>query len=456
MSFSFSTRWQLALLLMAGSASSLSAQQDSVTRARLDSLEQALKVLSRIRELEHDSSAQAASLRSSVSIGGDGFQFRSPDGNWRLRITGYFQADGRFYLNDDANLGVNSLLIRRARPMVEGTVFKYFDFRFMPDFGGGQPTLYEGYLEARLSPAFSLRAGKFKPPIGLERLQSATDIRFVERGFPTNLAPNRDLGIQVAGELGHGVVQYAAGLFNGVVDLGFGDSDANDSKEVAGRLFLLPFAAQGRRAPVDLGFGIAGSVGNEHGTIAAPQTSSLRSPGQLTVFRYRTGTTAAAAVLEDGRRSRIAPQAYLYRGSLGLIGEYTVSRHTVRLDQVVQRIPHRAWQAAGSIVLTGERQSFGGVTPKRPFDPAKGKFGAVELAARYHQTEVDADAFPVFADPAASARRVRAWTVGVNWHLARRVKLMVDYERARFTGGAANGADRPTENLVITRFQTAF
>jgi len=64
-------------------------------------------------------------------------------------------------------------------------------------------------------------------------------------------------------------------------------------------------------------------------------------------------------------------------------------------------------------------------------------------------------AFPLFADPAVSARRIRAWAVGLNWHFARGVKLMVDYERASFAGGAAAG-DRPPENFLATRLQTAF
>ena len=47
----------------------------------------------------------------------------------------------------------------------------------------------------------SLTAGKFKVPVGLERLESATDIRFIERGFPTSLVPNRDLGVHSAAML---------------------------------------------------------------------------------------------------------------------------------------------------------------------------------------------------------------------------------------------------------------
>ena len=456
--------WTVASLLALAAARPRAAAQDSTAQRtlaeRLEQLEQQVKVLARLRELERDSSVEVSRTRATVNASPEGFFFRSADGNWRVRVGGYLQADGRYYLADQAAAGTTGLLIRRARPLVEGTVYQYFDFRIMPDFGTGQATIYEAYLEARIRPAFALRAGKFKPPVGLERLQSATDLRFVERGFPTNLVPNRDVGIQVSGDLAGGTLGYATGIFNGVADLGFGDLDANDAKELAGRLFLLPFATQGRRAPVDLGFGISGSIGNERGTVASPLTSTLRTPGQIVVFRYRSSPQATGTAVEDGQRARIEPQGYLYRGSFGLLAQYTVSRHTVRRDtaagrSIIDRFSHRAWQVAGSVFLTGEKASFRSLTPKHPFDPKSGTWGALEVTARIQGTSVPDEVFPVFADPATSVQSIRAWALGLNWHLAKNVKLIMDYERAVFHGGAVAG-NRRAENLLITRFQTAF
>jgi phosphate-selective porin OprO and OprP len=444
-----------ALLLLGSGASRGSAQEVGTSRqsieARLDSLAPAIKVLSSLPELDQENLTRGSNAcRGEQRFG----QFRSADGLWCLKATGYFQADSRFYLPDASNAG--GVIFRRARPTFEGTVGKYVDFKIMPDFGQSSPAIYEAYVEARLSPAFGVRAGKYKPPIGLERLQSATDLRFVERGFPTNLAPNRDVGIQVSGELARGVVQYAGGLFDGVVDLGFDDRDASGAKDVAARLFLVPFATRGSTAPVNFGFGLAVGAGNERGTLTEPVTSTLRSPGQRTFFKYRSDGNVTGTVIADGLRTRIAPQAYLYRGPFGLLGEYTVSQHTIRLDSIVRKSPHRAWQIAGSVVLTGEQLSFGEFTPKRPFDPRKGQWGALELAARYQGTGIDTDLFPTFADPSTAARRARASSIGLNWHLARKVKFMADFERATFIGGAPNGGNRPAEKFFVTRLQTGF
>src|SRR5205823_3707158 len=106
---------------------------------------------------------------------------------------------------------------------------------------------------------------KFKEPVGLERLQSGANLLFVERGLPTQLVPNRDVGVQLHGELFDGAVNYAAGLFNGVQDSGSGDSDvgSDDHKDVAARLFAQPFKKSKPGPLQGLGFGLGGSWGNQ-------------------------------------------------------------------------------------------------------------------------------------------------------------------------------------------------
>ena len=45
--------------------------------------------------------------------------------------------------------------------------------------------------------------------------------------------------------------------------------------------------------------------------------------------------------------------------------------------------------------------------------------------------------------------------MGVNWYLAKAIKVVVDYEHTTFTGGTATG-DREPENFVATRVQYSF
>src|SRR5262249_10107873 len=150
---------------------------------------------------------------------------------------GYVQADSRFFLGDQP-AAIDTFTLRRVRPIFEATVYKYFDIRIMPDFGGGTAVIQDAYIDAKFNPAFKIRFGKTKGPVGLERLQSARDIEFVERSQVTNLVPNRDLGIQVFGDFAASKVGYAAGLFNGVVDAGSTDNDNGQGKDFEGRLFF--------------------------------------------------------------------------------------------------------------------------------------------------------------------------------------------------------------------------
>ncbi len=215
---------------------------------KLEELDQKIRVLDRKIEIDKEAAAEKAKTAASTTIDKTGFTFKSADGAYQLKIRGYVQLDSRFFLDDDQKPAIDTFTLRRVRPIFEGTLAKIFDFRIMPDFGGGTTVLQDAYMEARFNPAFRVRAGKFKPPVGLERLQSAVDLLFVERALPTNLVPNRDLGVQISGDFAGGAISYQAGVFNGVVDGGNGDGDTNDEKDVAGPP-LLP-AVRRRHGPV--------------------------------------------------------------------------------------------------------------------------------------------------------------------------------------------------------------
>ncbi|MFL6198711.1 MAG: OprO/OprP family phosphate-selective porin [Thermoanaerobaculia bacterium] len=434
------------------------AEPPQSVEERLDELDQKVRVLDRKSELDKEQAAEKAKTAGQATAGKDGFSLKSADGAFQLKLRGYTQLDGRFYGGDDERPANDTFLLRRIRPIFEGTLFKIFDFRIMPDFAQGQTVLFDGYLEGRFSPAFKVRAGKFKPPVGLERLQSATDTFFVERAFPTSLVPNRDLGIQVSGDLAGGGVNYAIGYFNGVPDgVNGGDVDAEDDKDLAARIFFTPFA-KGTGPLKGLGFGVAASQGSTTGTLTATGLPAYRTPGQQTFFSYRTDGTAPNTAFADGDRTRLSPQGYLYVGPFGILAEYVQSSQEVRRAAVVEELENEAWQVAASWVIAGGEPSFRGVNPKTVFDPAAHTWGAFELVARISSLDVDDEAFPLFANPASAASAADSLGIGLNWYLNRNLKVMLDYERTEFDGGGgiAGVGDREDENVLFSRFQIAF
>lgn len=466
------TNHTLRAAILAALALPLVAQAEDVSSEellkRIEEQDQKILVLERKLEINDEAATAAKESTAVVSAGPKGFSLRSADGKNQLRLRGTLHLDYRNISGTDPGGTVDTFVATRVRPTIEGTFASIYDFKFMPDFGQGRTVIQDAYVNARFKPGAQVQLGKFKAPIGLERLQSANDMRWVQRGFPTSLVTNRDLGLQLAGDFAGGRFSYQAAYLNGSNDGGssetFTDLDINDDKEYVLRLFTQPFAESDSFAIRGLGLGIAGSWNDQVGTAAQPLLPSFRTPGQSTFFRYRAAGTTTAATLADGERVRLAPQAYYYVGQFGAIAEYT------EVEQDVSRVvpsglreatvDTSAWQFAVSYFLTGEEASFKGFQPKTRFSLSEGTWGAFEVKARVQQLKVDDNAFggaaESFADPAVSARQADSYGVGLNWYLNENVKWLLDLEHTTFKGGAAAGADRRDEDAYQLRLAIGF
>jgi phosphate-selective porin OprO/OprP len=447
----------LAVLLSAVLLSFAPAWADEPTpsdiQRRIRELEDSVQSLKREQQ-QTETNLEQQKILASVR---DDLSLSSADGRFKLGLRGYVQADGRFFVNDNTNLNTNQYLFRRVRPVFEGTVFKNFDFKIMPDFAGSKLVLFDAYVDVNYLTAARLRIGKYKPPIGFERLQSARNLFFAERGLTTNLVPNRDNGVQLFGDVLDGSMSYALGIFDGVPDLANGDGDANDDKDFAGRVFAQPFRNLGVAPIKGLGFGVSGSYGHERGSAGSSQLPAYVSSGQATFFNYVSNASdATKTAIAFGPHSRLSPQGYYFWGPFGVLADYVSSTQRATLGSKVSTFQNDAWQVVGVVALTGESESYDSIVPAQPFDPWQETWGGVELVARYGVLDIDSDAFAKgFADSAKSARQAREWVLGVNWHLNKSVKLVLDYANTDFRGGGTRG-DRRSERAILTRVQLAF
>jgi phosphate-selective porin OprO/OprP len=486
---------------------------------RFEELDQEIRILKRKHELDQEAAENAKTSTAVVKAGNTGFSLESADGQNVIKLRGLLQVDHRLYFegaNDvrnrtdqragdlDANGfhdAADSWLARRVRPIIEGTLFGKYDFRFTPEFAGGSASVVDAYIDARFNPAFKVRAGKFKSFVGLERLQSGADIKFLERSYVTNaILPNRDFGIAVHGDVLEDRLNYAFGLVNGVSDGGIisTGTEFDGRKEVTARIFATPFKND-YSALNGLGFGVAATYTDSQGernlnftdTSAADATRnglpSYLTDGQNTFLRY------SSAAVTDGQRLRYSPQAYYYTGPLGVIAEYArVEQHvslttggspaaggagsnTIITPNTDKKLRHDAWQIAVSYFLTGEDSSFKGVKPKQNFDFGTG-WGAWELVARYSEINLDDATFKkpagtsytgAYADLSTSAQSAHSWTGGVNWYLNQNTRVALNYSHTTFDGGAGVGIvpinaagtnvrDRPDESAFFTRLQLAY
>ncbi len=383
-----------------------------------------------------------------VVAGQDGLAIESGNGEYRLQIGLLLQADGRFAPNDDSQAISDTFAIRRLRPYLRGRITRRFEFYLNPDFAGGTLVVQDAYFDTLFSSAFRIRSGKGKTPFGLERLHSASNLLFMDRAFPTSLAPNRDLGVQVLGDIRGGVFSYLAGVMNGVADGGSADLDTNDGKDLSARIIFRPFTRNIASPLRGLGIAMSGNTGRQAGATALPsfRTQTLQQP----FFSYATGAAAS------GRRIRYSPQLFFFRGPFGGWAEYVHTEVPVIRNTVSDDIAARAWQVAASWVLTGEpaTDAGAGVRPRAIFDPSTGHWGAFQVAARIHELEVDQAAIDLGFAAAGSSSKAQAWTVGLNWFLTGNVKYVLNFERTVFDDNRA-GAHAP-ENGDAFRTQLNF
>ncbi|MGH8261674.1 MAG: porin, partial [Steroidobacteraceae bacterium] len=334
-------------------------------------------------------------------------------------------------------------------------------------FAQGRTILQDAWVDARVASWLVFQVGKFKAPVGLERLQLEEFARFIEASLTSDLLPYRDLGWEVRGKVARGLLDYQVGVFDGAPD---GQStDANSTPDADstgrfvwdGRIFAHPLPG--------LGVGIAATYVNAAGNAASASTTSLlahyKTTGQQALFSYRDDTAAAFndATIANGIERRWVPQANYYAGPFGLLAEYVqadqqVSRRVSPASSRTATLDNRAWQVQGYVFLTGEPETYDQrVVPRRSL--SEGGIGAWELVARYHALRFDDAAFAggadSFANPATSVRSARAIGIGLNWYLAENFKVQLDFERTRFEGGAAAG-NRPDERVLTSQFMLVF
>jgi phosphate-selective porin OprO/OprP len=427
-------------------------------RDQIQSLDQKLRVIERKQELSEEDSSAAAKTAGKVTLNDKGFTLASGDTANSIRLRGLVQLDHRLFLNDDPSLANTGFVLRRARIIAEGTFAKNYTFQLVPEFGGtGAVSILDANLGININKALQLKIGKFKVPVGLELLQSDSWAFFAERSLVTNLVPNRDLGIQASGDVLDGVLNYTVGVFNGVADSGSStNADVDNDKDVAARLWYTPFKNEGGSPLQGLGFGVGGSIGRQK----AFNSTTYRTDGQQTFFRYTAG------VADGGQVWRVSPQLDYRTGPLGVQAEYAVSANNFRAAANAPKIEHqnKAWQVSAGYVLTGEDSSYNGVVPKTNFDPAAGTWGAFEVTARYSTLSVDDDAYSGFASANVwGADQANAWALGANWYLSKAVRFTLDYFQTSFdftsTAGpvaAQNAVLRNDEKALVTRFQVSF
>lgn len=408
-----------------------------------------------------------------------GFFLRSSDDKFTLRLTGQIQADYRAFLEERDYTDIDSFFVRRARLGVEADMFRYYEFRLLPDFSNAQSTtsttaqtrIQDAYINVHYWDGFQIEAGKFKQPVSYEQLVQDRFVPTLERSLIDQLVPARDEGIMLFGQKLFGDrFDYYAAVSNGEIN---GDFDTNKLKDVNGRVVVRPFNSE-NLWPVlrGLQLGVSGGIGVEEENVS-PNT--LRTP--LTVPWLVFNSTVRA----NGHRDRLSPEvAYFYKG-LGFAAQYYWEEQHLSPafngapgSGTVLEVPFEGYYFLTTLLLTGEERTTysQAIAPLLPFDICHpiANPGAWELVARVSRLRVGDEIFqPIpltkttstsLVNPVGNSDRAIEMTLGFNWYLTAWTRMQFNWEHAWFAdpvrlGPGLSGFLRH-QDTIGTRLQVIF
>ncbi|HTO42308.1 MAG TPA: porin [Rhizomicrobium sp.] len=438
----------------------LNAELQTLKQQRAEQADQ-IDPSAAVIDLKRSTAAQYAELQAQrakdvqISLKNGRPTFTTSDGDFSLAIRSLIQYDTAYYAQgqrpagSDLSSGNN---FRRARLGVNGTLFKDWSYEFIYDFGGS------GIEGASISSAFiqydglgdvHLKLGAYSPPASFDDSTSASDLLFLERAQPTDLARSIAAadGRDAATIFAYDDNYFAALSYTGGV---VGETAAFDEQQavvgrVAYRFVKTPDANFAIGADSTYVFKLADTVAGAN----APSAFRLRERPELNVdsnnIRFiDTNVIDADSVWQWGVEAAGNWQNLYAQG--GYYG-YTINRRA----SILPDPSFSGWYAQASWVLTGEAKAYKAdkaayaiPTPSEPFNLDGAGIGAWELAARYSVLDLNDNAGVAgFLAPAGGIRggRQNIWTAGLNWYPNSAIRFQANYQHTDVSRLNAGGAD---------------
>lgn len=383
-----------------------------------------------------------------------GFYIETADKKSKILLRGRFHGDFKAYLGD--NPQNDSFFVRRARLALAGRLYENYAFRIEAEFGKGGARLNDAFLNLQYYKPVQFIFGQFKVPFSMEEMHSDNWIDFTERSIANKISPSRDIGMMLHGGIGGQALYYQLGLFNGY-KLNK-PSDADDGKDLAGRVVYAPFLNSGSRLFQGLRVGASFTWGNEDLTKDQWWNSGKWSTAAGTVYMGM-----GDGVIQNGTRIRGGAELYWDWGSTKLQSECMIVS-LGGLEKGTVRDDCKVWGGYVSLshFLTGEKFVFkkgkpGRVVPLRPLSLNGDGWGALQIAARIEMVKGDQDLLDRgFVDPSRYTNRASGVTLGINWYPVDMVRLMLNYYHMDFGDSVVvNDTKIDHEDVILTRFELA-
>lgn len=462
------THWNgTALTLMIAMGAGLlpaHATTDSNSNAiKIDELNREVQDLSnQIRDLKRSQNAQYTDLRNKsekgvqISLKNGRPTFSTADGNFSVALRALVQYDSAYYAQGHAPASVDFSSgnnFRRARFGIDGTLFKDWSYEFIFDFGGsateGGGHIHSAYIQYDGLKPVHIKVGAFPPPESFEDSTSSSDIPFLERAQPADLARG------IAGASGRDsatVFAYDEDYFAALSYTGgvVGASAVFDEQQaLVGRFAYRLFHDGESNLALGGNATYVFSLADAAPGAGSPNPFRLRERPELNVDSSNTrlidtGTIDASKVWQWGVEAAGNWHSLYAQG--GYFGFNVTRRVGTLLDPSLY-----GWYAQASWVLTGEAKAYraekGAYTVPKPNDPFSfdhAGIGAWEIAARYSVLDLnDNPGIAGLPTPVGGIRGgyQKIWTVGLNWYPNDAIRFLLDYQHTDVSRLDAAGAD---------------
>ena len=336
---------------------------------------------------------------------------------------------------------------RRARIGIGGRAFGDFEYSVLFDFGGSGEEdaghVQELWLQYSGWKPAHIRAGAFAPFIGLEDAGSTNGMMFLERPASADIARSLAGGdYREAGQIAFtGNRWFASGAITG--------RSVNTAGSTTVQPYQSPLGFVGRagvllvKGTEDLvHLGIHGSYVAHPADVGGPDAVAgaaispieLRERPELRVDGTRlidTGAIDAVHGYTAGFEAAAQHKSFLVQGEFERIG---IDRRASPFANPI----FSGFYVEGSWIITGQKRryndgnyAFDGPRIDGSFDPAKGNYGAFELALRY--SDIDLNYRQGGKDLAVQPGGIRGGdqriaTAGLNWYLNSIARIMFDYQ----------------------------
>jgi phosphate-selective porin OprO/OprP len=382
------------------------------------------------------------------------------EGKFTFKPRGVIDFDFGFYNERDGGFDyLGGTNVRRARIGLEGTAFSQFAWRVEADFAeSGRAELTDAYIQFTSLKDTTITVGQFKVPQGFDGNSSDNYNTFMESSMIGNA-----FGIVAGRRIGVGIDHKKDNWTAALAFSGDNNSASRLDEATDGSIGL---NARGTYMPINtketqVQVGVAGYYRFNMRTNELSNTYRAGDRPNIRIDNTRIADTGNIRAVDEAHGLNF--EAVASTGPFSVQGEF----HKVWLDRSDRLLPPGSTGPAddlsfdgfyvmGTWLLTGERRPLKGgvldrIRPNNNFDPAKGHWGAFELAFKYGKIDLT-------ESPGSRAgNEAQTISTALNWYLTPNIKMLLNWVRFSGTNTPLDPVgDRTAGDAFAGRFHIDF